>query len=68
MVTKHRHLENLIYLSKDLDVEINRYIKELKVELQQLHKSGHNVVKIETKLKNLTNDLRKVIAIGLHKF
>lgn len=53
MVTKYRQLENIIYLFKDsadIDKQINSYISELKTELTQLLKLGHNAVKVETKL------------------
>ena len=50
MVTKYRQLENIIYLSRAMDKQIDDYIKELKIELQQLAKLGHNTVKMKTKL------------------
>ena len=57
MVTKYRFLENLIFLkgNKEVETQINDYIEELRVELKQLQKLGHNAVKIESKLNvNLT--------------
>ena len=53
MVTKHRQLENLIFLTKGEDVikkQIEQYIKELEVEIRELQKRGFMGVKIETKL------------------